>query len=781
MDNPYNGYSNEQLNGGYIMTTWKKRTIGMDLLGFMFGRFLITGMNPVGFAYYLCMYTQETGKGFLVVALLLGMATKMEWTEVFKYALAMGTVTIIYHLMEHTGRRVDSKARGIIGGFVVAAMSLTHGILMPNYRLYIVLAALEGILVFIFSYLMQKGITYLLSCKKGEGVSNQELISIGIMLGFIIYSLPTWTYYDISLPRLIVCLLVLLAGYKYGSGVGAVIGAACGIAVSFQGNEVTLIGIMCILGICAGMFQEIGKWGAAICYLVTGISLGFLYEKTLINMSGLKDLLCGVFFFLVLPNFICRPVHWETSKNGDYIKQNLQMITKNKFRDFSEALGSLSKSFNGIAKPRQMFSYEEVNGIFENVSEQFCKDCTRCEECWNRNYQTTYDSTQEIFSVAKEKGMVREEDVPFDFMKRCINVKAFVRETNKSLEIAKVNLDWYNRLTESREAVADQLNEMAQVMKEFAEDVCGMKEVKNDVEEQIMIKLQSHHIDIKRIVMVENRQKRTEIHLIARMRRGRCVTSREVAVLLGQVLGKRMRPAEHTKNVVPKEAEPMVFVEDTQYKTITGVARKTKDGEEVSGDNFSFLELDSGEMIMMLSDGMGSGEAANQESEAVIDLLERMMEAGLREKAAINLINSLYVLQSESRSFSTIDMGILDLFEGSCDFIKLGAATTFIKRNNKLVAIESTSLPAGMFQKIEVESEKTKLKDGDYIIMVSDGVLDCFPSEEKTEYMEFLLSEIKSNSPQEIANQLLYKIEELEKKSRSDDMTILVAGVWKKN
>lgn len=762
------------------MTTWKKRIIGLDLLGFMFGRFFISGMNPVGFAYYLCMYTQETGKGVLAFTILLGLATKMDWIEVFKYALAMGTVTTIFHLMEHTGKKVSSKMRGVTGGLVIAAMSLTHGALMVHYKFYVILALLEGLLVFLFSYLMQKGITYLLSCKKGEGISNQELISIGIMLGCIVYALPVWTYHDISLARLLVCFIVLFAGYKYGSGAGAVIGAACGIAISFQGNEVTLIGVMCILGICAGMFQEIGKWGATIAYLVTGISLGFLYEKTLINMSGLRDLVCGVVLFLFVPDFLCKPIDWEEHANGDYIKQNIQLITKNKFHDFSEALGSLSKSFNGIAKPRQMFSYEEVNGIFENVSEQFCKDCSRCEECWNRNYQTTFESTQKIFSVAKEQGVIREEDIPFDFMKRCINVKAFLRETNKNLEIAKVNLDWYNRLTESREAVAEQLNEMAEVMKDFAEDVCGMKEVRNDVEEQMILKLNSHHIDVKRLVLLENRDNRTEIHLVARMKRGRCVTSREVAVILGQVLGKKMRPAEHTKNVVPKESEPMVFVEDTCYKTITGVARKIKKGEEISGDNFSFLELDTGEMITMLSDGMGSGKEANRESEAVIELLERMMEAGLREKAAINLINSLYVLKSDSKSFSTIDMGILNLFEGSCDFIKLGAATTFVKRGDELLTVESSSLPAGMFQKIEVESEQMKIQDNDYIIMVSDGVLDCFPCEEKEAYMEFLLSEIKSNNPQEIANQLLKKVEELEIDGRSDDMTILVVGVWEK-
>ena len=115
-----------------------------------------------------------------------------------------------------------------------------------------------------------------------------------------------------------------------------------------------------------------------------------------------------------------------------------------------------------------------------------------------------------------------------------------------------------------------------------------------------------------------------------------------------------------------------------------------------------------------------------------------------------------------------------------CEFIQWGAATTFVKRGDELLTVESSSLPAGMFQKIEVESEQMKIQDNDYIIMVSDGVLDCFPCEEKEAYMEFLLSEIKSNNPQEIANQLLKKVEELEIDGRSDDMTILVVGVWEK-
>ena len=37
--------------------------------------------------------------------------------------------------------------------------------------------------------------------------------------------------------------------------------------------------------------------------------------------------------------------------------------------------------------------------------------------------------------------------------------------------------------------------------------------------------------------------------------------------------------------------------------------------------------------------------------------------------------------------------------------------------------IQSTSLPAGMFEQVEFDTTAKKLYDGDYIIMVSDGTL----------------------------------------------------------
>lgn len=58
-----------------------------------------------------------------------------------------------------------------------------------------------------------------------------------------------------------------------------------------------------------------------------------------------------------------------------------------------------------------------------------------------------------------------------------------------------------------------------------------------------------------------------------------------------------------SRNLIGIEPCKIVFEEDAKYHTIHGVARLTKDEAVVSGDNFSFLELENGQDILCLSDG----------------------------------------------------------------------------------------------------------------------------------------------------------------------------------
>lgn len=56
---------------------------------------------------------------------------------------------------------------------------------------------------------------------------------------------------------------------------------------------------------------------------------------------------------------------------------------------------------------------------------------------------------------------------------------------------------------------------------------------------------------------------------------------------------------------------------------------------------------------MSLSDGMGSGERAKEDSELMINLLEQMVDTGFQRRSALRMINSLMMLQGDRQLFST--------------------------------------------------------------------------------------------------------------------------------
>src|SRR5699024_10249353 len=148
---------------------------------------------------------------------------------------------------------------------------------------------------------------------------------------------------------------------------------------------------------------------------------------------------------------------------------------------------------------------------------------------------------------------------------------------------------------------------------------------------------------------------RKEIYIYACTYDGHCVTTKEIAQIISETIGKPVRPSESSKTVITKNLDKYIFIEDTNYKIIKVITKITKEGSLVSGDNYSFIRSDSGTAVMTLSDGMGTGERAYEDSESVINLLEQFIEAGFSKEAAIKLINSVMVIKSEEQTFSTMD------------------------------------------------------------------------------------------------------------------------------
>ena len=285
---------------------------------------------------------------------------------------------------------------------------------------------------------------------------------------------------------------------------------------------------------------------------------------------------------------------------------------------------------------------------------------------------------------------------------------------------------------------------------------------------------------LKKVYVYDNEEQRKEVYLTIRTRKKRCISNKDAAECLSEALGSPMMPSHEARAFVRNEYTSTCFVEKTNFEVVYGVERCVGDYQQISGDSFSFMQKEEGQFLASLSDGMGTGLNAYQESEKVVDLLEQFLEAGFSKETAVKMINSALVLRDQGKTFSTIDISSIDLYSGVCEFLKIGAATSFIKRGNWVEAITSTSLPAGVFQQTDYEKTCRKLYDGDMVIMVTDGVLDVLPVEHQEKLMKDIILEHQTNNPKELADYILSRVRQYKSGRFLDDMTVLVMGIWKR-
>jgi Serine phosphatase RsbU, regulator of sigma subunit len=396
-----------------------------------------------------------------------------------------------------------------------------------------------------------------------------------------------------------------------------------------------------------------------------------------------------------------------------------------------------------------------------------------------RRKEDERDRTEKVAGNYEEKLRMMAES--FEKMSKSIDGfgRGEHREKNLNGELDIMNEIWRRRLEDSRNAVALQLKEMSGILKDVTSDSYVFVNLAEEKEEELRRELRAKGILMKNIVILNNRRGIDEVNIILKAGK-KTLPLKEVGEIISGVLEKDVGFKKNPYALVNKEYTTYTFVEEPNFFIIHGAAKRSKDQQTVSGDNFTCMELDSGQTLLSVSDGMGHGMQACKESEVVVELLEEMMKGGFSEEASVRLINSILMIDSDIMNPTALDMGIIDMYSGVCDFMKLGAASTFVKRGRWVEAIKSTSLPIGSTGCADIETASKKLYDGDFVIMMSDGIMESIQEEDKEKTIGEIILEIKEGKPEEMAREILKKALAHSDKEKDDDMTVLVTGIWDK-
>ena len=459
-------------------------------------------------------------------------------------------------------------------------------------------------------------------------------------------------------------------------------------------------------------------------------------------------------------------------------RTDVNYYTARRLGDMAESLNQLARAFDdGIEKNGQLTKDDGLAAMQASAA-LVCDNCSRCNLYADSEKEDSY-YLYYLLRAFEQKGHIDFEDMPQMFQSGC-RKKEDLAQLNRSLGRATMNLSWKNRFLESRDAVISQFRELSVILEEFSHQIDRARDITDEYEYILKKYFKRYHVALGNLLLLEYENGQKEAFLTARTTNGRCITSKDAALIMGEVMdGTRWSPAKDSRSIITKQYETVRFLEEGGYRMLYGASRIPKKGEKYSGDNYTFCESPGNQVVMSLSDGMGSGETAARESKQVVELTEQLLETGFSPRAALKLVNTVLLLAGPEQHPATLDLSCIDLHTGVLEAMKLGAVPTFIIGEEGVEIMEAGEVPMGILSGVEPVLMSRKLWEGDRIVMVSDGVLDALPGDDKEQAMQQYLESVEEMGPQELADQVLDFAVSFIPAPR-DDMTVLTAGIWKR-
>lgn len=444
----------------------------------------------------------------------------------------------------------------------------------------------------------------------------------------------------------------------------------------------------------------------------------------------------------------------EEERFRDYVSRRLFRMSE-VFREIELAFTALDEGIDETALRRRMLT---------EVREKLCAGCQRKNICAKTN---VYGGIASLIEVGCLKGKVSLVDLPKEITTNCSQAGALIDAINVNLaEYRKLTLENYN-VKSGRKLLAGQAKGVAEVLKSHAVELARTQENFAPLEDATMKELAACGISCPEIRIAGGEQFTVLATAIGKVNPS----------AIGAIIARSTGTEVLLKDRIPVDAQKStyIFVRPPRYDAAFGVAFAIKEGERVSGDTHSVIDINEHSFLMALSDGMGSGRYARKVSSTAISLIEAFYRAEMPADIVLDTINKLLCFNREER-FTCIDVAAIDLNTLAASFIKIGSPAGVIVRKGEIKVLESNSLPLGILDSLHPTTCSEQLKCDDLVVFMSDGVTSAFSTPQE---LYSCLQKLTPLNPQSLADDIL-----AEAKSRQfgipDDMTVLCVRIFER-
>ncbi len=785
---------NEELNRWHLFREQMKHRIKnllidrgwlLMIVGLLLGRAVILSIvSPFAIAFFATVWCMQRRSAIKVMfALLLGASSYSIVQSLFL------TLTIVIFLLLATWFQSSTEDHRRTPLFVfisiVLARLFLYSIVNPLTSYEWALLCVEGILGMVLVLIFMQSIPLISPDRYKPTLKNEEIVCMIILIASILTGMIGWTIYGAAVEHVFSRYFVLILAYIGGAAIGSTVGVVTGLVLSLAHvANMYQMGVLAFSGLLGGLLKEGKKWGVSIGLLVGTMLVGIYGDTSALIPSFIESFLAIGLFFLTPANWFAQlaryiPGTTENTKEQEQYLQKVRHVTAKRVEQFSDVFEALSLSFAPEEKDEASMSTRETDHFLSQVTEQTCQQCFMKERCWQKEFDTTYTLMEQMKDHIDHTGQVSTSKLRA-FENHCVRSSKVVDVMQEKMLHFQAHKRLKQQVAESKRLVADQLQGVSEVMDDFAQEIVKEREYHELQEKQIVQAMLHLGIELDKLDIYKLDKGNIDIEMTASFYEYRGEGEKLIAPVLSDLLNELVVVKKADVSPFPNGYCAFTFGSARQYTLEIGVAHAAKGGGLVSGDSYTMMELGEGKFAMAISDGMGNGSRAKEESEETLRLLQQILQTGIPEHIAIKSINSILSLRTTDEIFATLDLAIVNLHNAAVRFLKIGSTPSFIKRGNEIVDIEASNLPMGIIQEFDVDIVKKQLKTGDTICMMSDGIFDGPKNvADPDAWVKQKIHAIESTDPQAIADLLLEEVIRTRSGDINDDMTVLVAKLMK--
>ncbi len=594
--------------------------------------------------------------------------------------------------------------------------------------------------------------------RKGQAsLPQREAICIAYLAGLALCAVGFIQIGGLTLSGIAAAVLILCASCGGKSIAGAATGAVLGFFLCVGGIcDAWCAAALAIGGLLAGILSEMGEIGGVIAF-VTGTAVYTLISGA-DKLSLIYDAMAGSLLYLILPRKVKSEIAQIFAPPAEMPRlDGMRKAVAMRLSFAGKSLADISDTVERIASRLDDIDNPPLERVIASIEGRACVDCSMRCYCWEENREQTVADIIKLVRGQSNKSV--------HGCGRIYQLNKAARSVYSQYEAKQAAAD---RIREVREIMSDQYSGISELLNEVAVEFEKERTFDTKAAGRIESALRSVDIIPSDIACLIDKYGRMTVEIRApygdRARFNRKTILREVSLACSRDFEPPIISSAGGRGTL------ITLSEQARLKADTAIVSISCGENKLCGDFAKCFNDGRGHMIMILSDGMGTGGRAAIDSALTVDLLEKLLKAGFGYDSALRIVNSSLLYKSASESLSTVDICSVDLFTGRAALFKAGACPTVMLRSGRTAVAEGTSLPIGILHEVAFDSVSVSLSKGDIVAIFSDGA-----TADGTDWIATELATFDGSTASQLAERIADSAKRRRNDGHDDDITVAVA------